>query len=77
MGFGVHSQSHSIATTLVSMPNDEILKNNLEVVTTPRTAEDRKLYQEIIEIFRSNLNGKRGHWEGEELLSYKKAIAKC
>jgi hypothetical protein len=73
LGFGLHPEPLAISSTLVSMPNDEILKHNLGIVTTPRTATDKKLYQKIKESFTSQVKGP-AHWEGKEVDEYKKAI---
>lgn len=73
LGFGLHPENLAVSTTLVSMPNEEILKTNLEIATTPRTVDDRELYKNVLEIFKSNLKGP-GHWEGKEVMEYKKAL---
>lgn len=77
LGFGLHPENLQIATTLVSMPSEEILKNNLEIITTPRTSEDRKLYKNIVDAFKTNLDNESGHWEGKEVMEYKQAMGKC
>jgi len=77
LGFAIHNEHHSsITTTLVSMPNDDILKYNLDVATTQRIPEDRKLYTDVLQLFEKKLS-KPGHWEGKELDEYRKSIASC
>jgi len=59
----------SIATTLVSIPTKKILKENLEIVTSPPLSEKKmELHQRILEEFRSR---NAGHWEGVETEQYR------
>lgn len=73
LGFSLRPQNSKIGTTLVSMPNQEILNQNLGIITKARTPDDDALYQDVIKIFQKNVKGP-GHWEGRELEEYKLAM---
>ncbi|CAL8101429.1 unnamed protein product [Orchesella dallaii] len=72
LGFGLRPRNTKIASTLVSMPTIGILQENLEIVSTPYTVEDELFYNSIFKIFKDGLQNEPGHWEGKELLDYKK-----
>lgn len=72
LGFSLRPTDKNIATTLVSIPTQKILEENLQLVTTPINSNDTKIYDEIQGIFK-NIHGP---WEGIELEEYRNSIKK-
>jgi len=73
-GFTLRPENKNIATTLACMPTEEILEKNLKVVTSPITAQDLLMYNEIQQSFKDRISGPT-HWAGVEIAEYKKSIA--
>jgi aryl-alcohol dehydrogenase-like predicted oxidoreductase len=71
LGFSLRSPDPRIATSLVSIPTLEILKQNMEAATRPRTSADEKLYEELRGVFGHQNNS----WVGVEPMGYQKALA--
>jgi len=73
LSYSMHClKNNSIASTLVSMPNEDILQKNLTAATTTIAKAELHFYEKVTKMFSESESSPKCHWEGVELAEYRK-----